>query len=158
MGPRDALVDTLIFLSPLRILEGLSADLAERRLPQLPHSIAEIVAHLSFWQEWFMRRVEGQAEPMVASAGLGWPAVAPGSWPDVEARFRVGLEQLIAVGEKRDPDTPVLPAIEFGPLARYTLRDVIAHVAQHNAHHLGQVIVMRQLAGQWPPPAGSWTW
>ena len=37
-----------------------------------------------------------------------------------------------------------------------TKRDVL--VATHNAHHLGQVILLRQLLGAWPPPAGSWTW
>lgn len=158
MGPRDALIDTLVHLSPPRILEGLSSDIAERRPPGLPHSIAELVAHLSFWQEWFRRRAEGDGEPMVASAALGWPPVAAGSWPDVEARFRAGLEELVALADGRDVNRPVTPAIEFGPLSRYTLRDIVAHVAQHNAHHLGQVVVIRQLAGQWPPPAGSWTW
>jgi hypothetical protein len=31
-------------------------------------------------------------------------------------------------------------------------------MATHTAHHLGQIIVLRQLLGAWPPPAGSWTW
>jgi len=37
-------------------------------------------------------------------------------------------------------------------------QDWFLHVATHNAHHLGQVILLRQLTGAWPPPAGSWTW
>jgi len=50
------------------------------------------------------------------------------------------------------------PAIEFPSLAHYSRRDVLVHVATHNAHHLGQVILLRQLLGVWPPPSGSWTW
>jgi uncharacterized damage-inducible protein DinB len=52
----------------------------------------------------------------------------------------------------------VTPAIEFPPLADYTIRDAMVHVGVHTAHHLGQVVVLRQLMGLWPPPAGSWTW
>ena len=43
-------------------------------------------------------------------------------------------------------------------LARYTVGDALAHLAQHNSHHLGQVILLRQLMTPWPPPTGSWTW
>jgi hypothetical protein len=28
----------------------------------------------------------------------------------------------------------------------------------HNAHHLGQIILLRQLFGAWPPPSGRFTW
>jgi uncharacterized damage-inducible protein DinB len=52
----------------------------------------------------------------------------------------------------------VTPAIEFPPLAHHTVREALVHVAMHNAHHLGQVITLRQLLGAWPPPAGSYTW
>ena len=40
----------------------------------------------------------------------------------------------------------------------YTARDVWEHVGQHNAHHLGQVVILRQFLGLWPPPAGTFTW
>lgn len=57
-----------------------------------------------------------------------------------------------------DTHAHLTPAIEFPMLAEYSYRDVRAHVAQHNAHHLGQVVVLRQLLGVWPPPSGSCTW
>ena len=43
-------------------------------------------------------------------------------------------------------------------VAHYTVADAIHHVAQHNAHHLGQVVLMRQLMGEWPPPSGGSNW
>jgi len=94
---------------------------------------------------------------MVTTAAAGWPAVAPGSWPDVRARFLSRLQQLAALADG-DVTRPVTPPIEFPPLAHYTIADALTHVVTHNAHHLGQVILLRQLAGSWPPPAGSWTW
>jgi uncharacterized damage-inducible protein DinB len=50
------------------------------------------------------------------------------------------------------------PPIEHPPLAGYTLRDAIEHMAAHNSHHLGQVVLLRQMLGAWPPPSGSYTW
>jgi uncharacterized damage-inducible protein DinB len=97
---------------------------------------------------------------MVQQAALGWPAVAPGSWAAVHQQFGQGLRQLVAWADAhRDTlDAPLTPAIEFPALAHYSRRDALVHVATHNAHHLGQVIVLRQLLDSWPPPAGSWTW
>jgi uncharacterized damage-inducible protein DinB len=155
----ELLIDTYPHIPPARALEALSPGDAERHVPSGPHSIAELVAHLNFWQEWFCARAEGRAEPMARHAALGWPVVIPGAWPDVHQRFLAGLERAAALG--KDPSRlaePVSPAIEFAPLAHYTIGDVLVHVATHNAHHLGQIILLRQLMGQWPPPSGSWTW
>ena len=66
------------------------------------------------------------------------------------------LHQVAALAED-DTVSPVSPPIEFQPLAHYTVGDALIRVATRNAHHLGQVIVLRQLMNLWPP-AGSWTW
>ena len=156
MHARELLIDTYPHIPPVHALAALAPDAAERRLPATDHSIADLVAHMSFWQEWFIRRCEGVAEPIAAPASRGWPAVEPGSWPAVHERFVSGLARVTALADRADH--VVTPAIEFPPLAHYTVRDVVVHVAQHNSHHLGQVIVLRQLMGLWPPPSGSWTW
>jgi uncharacterized damage-inducible protein DinB len=31
-------------------------------------------------------------------------------------------------------------------------------MASHNSYHAGQVVVLRQLLGSWPPPSGGLTW
>jgi uncharacterized damage-inducible protein DinB len=157
MNPRDLLIDTTPSIAPVRALEALDTEHAERREGRL-HTIAEIVGHLSFWQDWFRSRCEGGAAPMPASAALGWQAPAPGSWPAVRSGFLDGLERLAALGGTADVTRVLAPPLEFPPLAGYTIGDALVHVSNHNAHHLGQVIVLRQLMGLWPPPSGSWTW
>ena len=138
-------------------MDGLSADDAARRVVGATHTIAEIVAHLSFWQDWFYARCTGDPQPMVTSAATGWPAVGDDQWPTVQSHFIGRLHQLAALADG-DISRRVVPPIEFPPLASYTIADSVIHVATHNAHHLGQVIVLRQMLGAWPPPAGSWTW
>jgi uncharacterized damage-inducible protein DinB len=157
MDLREFLTSPIAFLAPDKALDGLSAADAERHVTGAAHSITEIVAHLAFWQDWFYARCSGQAMPVVASAAEGWPATPEGSWPLVRSRFIDRLEQLAALAGT-DLTQPVSPAIEFPPLAHYTVGEALVHVATHNAHHLGQVILLRQLQGTWPPPAGSWTW
>ena len=159
MQPNELLVDTLTYLSPPRTIEGLSSTDAERKIPDAPHSIAEILAHMSFWQEWLCARCAGRAEPMPATASAGWPAIVPGSWPEIHARFIGGLEQATSLGHETERlGLAIAPPIEFPPLAHYSIGDALVHVAQHNAHHMGQVILLRQMMSLWPPPAGSWTW
>jgi uncharacterized damage-inducible protein DinB len=140
-------------------LAGLSADAADRRPGGAPHSIAEIVAHMTFWQTWFLNRCDSQPEPMVAQASLGWPKVTSGEWAAVRVAFENGFARGLALAkDSACLDAPLTPPIDVPPLADYTVRDALTHVALHNAHHLGQVITLRQQLQSWPPPAGSWTW
>jgi uncharacterized damage-inducible protein DinB len=157
MNLHEFLTSPVAYMPPARAVEGLSAELAERRPERVTHSVAEIVAHLSFWQQWFHARCLGQPVPMASSASVGWPAVAAGSWPVVQADFLKGLDAVAGLADG-DITRRLSPSIEFPPLAEYTIGDVLVHVSTHNGHHLGQVIVVRQLLGAWPPPAGSWTW
>jgi uncharacterized damage-inducible protein DinB len=159
MQTRELLIDTYTHLAPAKTLEGLKAADAERRVSGVNHSIAELVAHVTFWARWFCDRCDGIHAPMVTSAALGWPPVAAGSWPDLERHFLDVLDRAARIGADRQRlATPITPPIEFPPLASYTVHDAMVHIAVHTAHHLGQVVVVRQLMGLWPPPAGSWTW
>jgi uncharacterized damage-inducible protein DinB len=155
---RHELIETAAFLPPARALERLDAKDAERRLAGAPHSIAEIVSHMTHWQEWFALRIEGKGDPPVARAAEGWSAVSPGSWNELNRRFLCGLERVAKLGECEDDARRISPPLEFPIVAHYTVADAIHHVAQHNAHHLGQVVLMRQLMGEWPPPSGGSNW
>lgn len=130
-----------------------------RRVSDGLHSIAEIAAHMDFWQRWLLARCQGRSEPVPAAASLGWPAVEAGEWPAVRDRFLAGAEELAAFAERsRALELLVQPAIEVPLLAGYTVADALVHAATHNSHHLGQVITLRQLMGLWPPPGGGLTW
>jgi uncharacterized damage-inducible protein DinB len=155
---RELLTDTIVHIPPAKALEELSLEEAECHVPGTHHSIAEIVAHMNFWMTWFCDRCEGVSAPMVATAAEGWPDVEPGSWPAIREAFLDSLARAVAIAERGRLDMSLAPPIEFPPLANYTIRDALVHVSVHNAHHLGQVILLRQLMGVWPPPSGSWTW
>ena len=147
------------YLAPSAALAGLSPDVAAAKPPRAPHSIAEVVAHMAFWQDWFLDRCEGIAAPPPANAAGGWPPIASGEWDRILDRFEAGFKRGLSLADDETRTTaPLAPALEFDHLKRYTIGDALIHVALHNAHHTGQVITLRQQLGSWPPPAGSWTW
>ena len=78
---------------------------------------------------------------------------------DIVAHVEFWQSLLLKRGGQPDLlEETIYPALEFPPLASYTVRDALVHVANHNSHHLGQIITLRQLMGAWPPPGGGWTW
>ena len=111
-----------------------------------------------YWQEWFTARCKVQASPIDARAELGWPSVDATDWPAVREHFLAGLELLRATVAAHHPSALVVPQIESPMLSTYSYRDIGEHAALHNAHHLGQVVVLRQLLTTWPPSTGSYTW
>ncbi|HEX2446120.1 MAG TPA: DinB family protein [Vicinamibacterales bacterium] len=154
MHREELLLSPIAYMPPPRILEGLSPEDAARRIPGVTHSIVEILAHVVFWQKWFLNRCTGVAIPPASSAADGWPSATAADWEPLRERFLSGLHRALELpGEGR-----VDPPIEFPPLANYTIADAMTHLGQHNAHHLGQIVVLRQALGAWPPPGGSLTW
>ncbi|HYI93312.1 MAG TPA: DinB family protein [Bryobacteraceae bacterium] len=159
MDLRSLLIETHAHMPPAEILSDLTENDAARRFPGISHSIADIVAHMAFWQGWFAKRIAGTAEPLVATAAMGWPEVGNAGFSTVREQFLSGLDRLVAlVGNPELLGAPVTPALEFPPLATYTVHDALIHVAHHNSHHLGQIVLLRQLYGMWPPSGGSFTW
>jgi uncharacterized damage-inducible protein DinB len=147
------------YLAPSAVLAELSAEHACRRSGDSPHSIAEIVAHMAFWQDWFLNRCDGVPTPAPRHADVGWPAVNSVRWEVIHQRFETGLARALAVADdEARTSAAIAPPLEFDHLAKYTVGDALIHLALHNAHHLGQVIILRQQLGAWPPAAGSWTW
>jgi uncharacterized damage-inducible protein DinB len=152
---RDELLrHPLAFAAPGDVLDGLSAEGAARNIAELPHSIVEILAHMVFWQDWFLARCSGVATPLAAHAAEGWPAAGAADWAPLRERFLAGLDRAMALPE----EGRVEPPIEFPPMAEYTITEALTHLAQHNAHHLGQIVTLRQALGVWPPPSGGFTW
>ena len=153
------LLEPIAHMPPLHALAGLSADDASRCPAAGVHSVGEILAHMEFWQAWWLDRCQGNDRPMVVAAADGWPPATSADWPALIARFEAGLHRAVALGDDAvRTAAPIAPPIAFPPLAHHTIRDGLLHIAHHNAHHLGQIITTRQLIGCWPPPSGSYTW
>lgn len=132
-----------------RALEGLGAGDAARVPEGLPHSAAQIVAHVAFWQDFLLDSAGGGSPAWPEHAAGGWPE--PGDWEELRARLLGGQERLRALS--RDPAFTSSPTREGHPWAA-----TLVNFAGHGVYHLGQVVLIRQALGLWPPPSGGDTW
>lgn len=154
-GPPPEALERLLdegsaFVPPSRALNGLSAEVAGRRLEGVPHTIAELVAHLRFWQLYTLSLARGEQGVVPQHAEGGWPKTDGTDWDALRQSFLDGLNELKRVAREED-----LARVVRG---RDTLGYELSLHAIHNAVHLGQVILLRQMLGAWPPSGGSDTW
>jgi uncharacterized damage-inducible protein DinB len=149
---------------PSHVVEAVDEGLAHRRQPGVPHSIYEEIWHLAFWQQLTLDWISGKATTYPEHASEGFPApdssCSPEPWDSLRARFLQRADELaeIAGDESRLGETVVCQSRAPEPPRTRTMREQIEGEATHNAHHLGRVVLMRQLFGAWPPPSGGDTW
>jgi uncharacterized damage-inducible protein DinB len=149
-----------VHLEPGAVLDGLTADQAHAKPHGLPHSIAEIVAHMCYWQEWFNNCAVVGFTGIAEHAVDGWPAVPPDGWDALRTRYLDAVEEAKRIAaESNALNDAVLPSgVDIPILAHESRGAGLLHAAVHSSHHLGQIITIRQLLDLWPPPAGSITW
>jgi uncharacterized damage-inducible protein DinB len=149
-----------VHLRPAAILDGLTTQQAHAKPHGAPHSIAEIVAHLCYWQEWSNGCAGAGFTGIAQHAVDGWPAVRPDGWDALRTRYLDSLEEAKRIAAESDSlgDPLLPPGVHVPSLARESRGSTILQAALHGSHHLGQIITMRQLMGLWPPPGGTITW
>ncbi|HSD66440.1 MAG TPA: DinB family protein [Vicinamibacteria bacterium] len=113
------------------------------------HTIWQLVEHVRIAQEDILRYAidPGWRSPKWP-AGY-WPSIGeptPKQWKASLAAFRRDLEAVVAM--VLDPNVDLTAAIPHGEGGHTYLREALL-VADHNAHHLGQVIQARRLLGGW---------
>jgi uncharacterized damage-inducible protein DinB len=148
------------FQTPEVVLDGLTEEQATAKPHGLPHSIADLVGHMYYWQDYFNRIASDGYTGFPEHAEEGWPKLESGGWPALRDRFLAAVKQtqeLAAISqrlnEKLLPTDSALPFWE-----RESVGSGLVHASIHSAHHLGQVVTLRQLLKLWPPAAGSMTW
>jgi uncharacterized damage-inducible protein DinB len=131
---------------------GLSADQARWAPhaggPGQMHSVAQLVAHLIYWNENSLARLKGQ-KPAAYSGnnedtfvGYDVNKITPAEWAALILRFNrnmMELEQWVQSASDAD-----LAAHASG----------LAHIGTHNAYHLGEIVYVRKLQGSWNPDKG----
>jgi hypothetical protein len=95
MDREQLLLSPLAYMPPTRVLDGLSAEDTCRRIPGVSHSILDIVAHLVFWQNWFLDRCSGIAVPLAPHAAEGWPATSAADWEPLREQFLAGVRRAV---------------------------------------------------------------
>ncbi|MBT9332906.1 DinB family protein [Paracidobacterium acidisoli] len=158
---QKTLIGNGVAAAPERILEALDEATTHRCLAGAPHTIYEEVWHLAFWQEISLKWIEGDAVPFPGHAAEGFPPADGGEpWETLCHRFLAGTEraaELAGDAQKMAARVvcPTRPGID--PRTCPALEQMES-LAAHNTYHLGRIVLLRQIFGCWPPPAGGDTW
>ena len=131
------------------VVERLPADLRGKRPKGVEHSPWEVLEHLRIAQ-WdileFSRNPHHQSPEFPRGY---WPATpAPpdeGAWNKSTQSFRKDLEALC--GLVADESTDLFAKIPHGD-GQTILREALL-AADHNAYHLGELVLLRRLLGAW---------
>ena len=148
-----ALSGTNSHVGPAKVLAGLDWRLAGQRPNGIPHSLFQLVNHMSYWQEWAVKWLDGKSPKAPKHAAGGWPGnVSPANrteWERAARRFRDTLLEL----DRRSRQGDLL-----SKRGKMTRLDMLLAMASHVSYHTGQVAFLRRQLGAWPPPSGGVTW
>lgn len=135
------------------VFASLDWKLAGTRRAQIPHTIFQLLNHMSYWQDWAVRWLDGKNPPLPRHAAASWPGrVRPSSqkeWDQAVRRFRRELRGLFR--RSREPNL-------FARHGSKSQLEVLHAIASHNSYHAGQVVLIRRCVDSWPPPSGGLTW
>lgn len=143
------------------ILEGLSTELAHRKVPNAPHTIYEELWHLAFWQQVTLDWIGGKETPYPAKPSDGFPTgTETETYDQLRQRFLDGTEKAAAAARDTTRlDQPIrCPSRPDEPTRIMSIRDQLISLAAHNSYHLARIVLLRQLNHAWPPASGGFTW
>ncbi len=140
------------FVPPERLLGDLTEEQALPMPPGSAYSIAGIVAHMRFWQDRNIARARGESLPRPEHLNDTFPVPVAGEWAASRAAFLSGLDACSQVAaEKAGETSPDRSDASLG-------YDLAECPALHSAYHYGQIAMLRQLQGLWPPEGGDDAW
>lgn len=119
-----------------QLLDGVTAEMAGRKVG--PHSIAELVAHIDFWNRELIAVLEGQAYRDVPEAEQ-WVV---GEWEEMKREAFAHARRLVSLAAGLE-DSVLERRIEN---RSYTLEVLLHGIAQHMTYHLGQIAWAKKLA------------
>jgi hypothetical protein len=127
-------------------------DHINRRPPQCEYSYWHLIEHLRICQRDIL--------DYIISDDYMWPNFPDDYWPDrasttdaagwqrTVAEFQTDRQSLVEIISDRETDL-FAPLVNSGEHRHTVLRE--AHiVASHNAYHVGELAILRQVEGLWP--------
>jgi hypothetical protein len=130
-------------------VKGLPAELRGKRPKGSPHSPWELLEHLRIAQRdilEFSRDAKHQSPKWPEGYWPKMPApTSAAAWSKSVKQFREDLKAMCALVQ--DSSTDLFARIPHGD-GQTILREALL-VADHNAYHIGQLVLLRRLLGAW---------
>lgn len=120
-----------------RLLHGITSERAHQRVLPEAHTIAELLSHLTAWNEIVERRLGG--EQVDVTADMDFPS-GGGSWEEQIGRLESAHEKLVA----RLAATPDERLDQSVAGKDYTVAHMIDGLMHHNTYHSAQIALLKK--------------
>jgi uncharacterized damage-inducible protein DinB len=145
---------------PVAGLAHVPAEAAGKKLHGFPHSIWQLVGHINCCMEYELDRIAGKRPVYLEPVDSFPKQVAPSSdeeWRDARQALQDGIARLAALADGNEAvlNAPVEVLHPSEKETSASARDVLWQVLVHNSYHTGQIVLMLQGLGLWPPNTGS---
>jgi uncharacterized damage-inducible protein DinB len=140
------------FVATKNAIAGVTAEQAEWKPAGADNSIREIINHLNYYNNAYLQRFKGlDFEYKVADNDQTFDEGEAATWEAEAVRFDAILSELRSELEKADES-------KFEELAppnnEMKWKALLSNINAHNAHHGGQIVLMRKLQGSWNSEKG----
>lgn len=143
------------FVALKNALRNLTADEAGWKPENLDNSIWGILAHLNFYNERYLRRFKGESLPPStlenSETFAGADEASEANWQAEVERFDLVMSEWRNLLEATDQEK-LAQAVSAENKSPW--HEVISNINTHNAHHGGQIVVLRKLQGSWDASKG----
>jgi hypothetical protein len=133
------------------VLESVPARAWGRRPPGAPHTPWQLLEHIRIAQWDILEFCRSAAHVSPAFPDGYWPPAdtppSPDAWRASVAQVSAGLDTMAAL--VADPSTDLFARIPHGD-GQTILREALL-VADHNAYHLGQLVLVLRALDAWSP-------
>jgi|SRR5579859_1042982 len=149
---------------PLACVEDLSAELAAKQVAGFPHSVGQLVFHINYWMNYELRRIRGERPKYPEHAAESFPeSPSPADaqdWDRLKRDFAWFLSEYakLAGSPAAEMQRQIESSREDDKKIAGTLEAVLWQMVAHTSYHVGQVVMVRQALGAWPPRGGGDTW
>lgn len=134
----------------LKALRGITAEDAKKQPIKNERSIWDHLYHIVFWHEITLKAIEGEELDWKTIEGTDWlpkdAKLTENTWKQLVENFSDHLDKLKEIAENADFNR-LIKGFGNTPLGRGIIIEF-----QHNAYHIGQIILLRKILGIWPPP------
>jgi len=146
---------------PIACVEDVSAEIAGRVVTGFPHSIGQILFHMNYWMNYELRRIRGEKPEYPEHSAESFPASATleaAEWDQLRRDFAwfLGEYDKLAQSSRDELDRELYSHREVK--TANTVEAVLWQMVAHNSYHVGQIVMLRQALGAWPPRGGGDSW
>ncbi len=136
-------------LPPKKAIEGLTPEIAKMIPENEYHSCWEMLHHIVVWQEAIFEGIKGkEVDWQAISENNNWPTsdhlADDSNYLNLVNKFEQGLLHTEELAKTTDLDKS-MPSWGNAPVLQ-----AFFVLLQHNSYHLGQIVSVRKILGNWP--------